>query len=279
MPKVSKGLPYFTLDTDLASDKRVKLLKAEFGIKGFGIWVELLRQIYADEGFFMKWDKDTKLLFASDVGESGGVVDEVVNGLVKRGLFNESVFSRFEVLTSKHIQEKYFDAIKRRSSDLEVDARLLVIDTDADIIKGNVNIKLLNVNIKTQSRVEKSKVEESRRAPVREESPGGYSKINNTPLPEAFQNKKFVDQYRKYMEYMKTAKWSTVVTPAKTEQDVIELFRLFQQGNDPVAVIRQTIIGDNKSFYPLKEREFNKQKDEGSFDANKARQYYEAVPG
>lgn len=161
MPKISKGLEYFNIDTDINSDMRVKLLRAEFGIKGFGIWVQLLVQIYADEGYFMKWDNDTKLLFASDVGESGGLVDEVVKGSVKRGLFDESVFNQFSVLTSKHIQEKYFDAIKRRTSEVPIIEEYLVIPKNADIINDNVNIKGLNVNKKTQSRVEESRVEES----------------------------------------------------------------------------------------------------------------------
>ena len=158
MPKIKKGLEYFDMDTDVNTDMRVKLIRAEFGIKGFGIWIQLLVQIYGDEGYFMKWDKDTKLLFASDVGETGGLVDEVVNGLVKRGLFNKSVFDSFGVLTSKHIQEKYFNAIKRRESDLQVDARYLVISRNESIIKRNVNIKLLNVDRTEQSRVEQSKV-------------------------------------------------------------------------------------------------------------------------
>ncbi|MAO66224.1 MAG: hypothetical protein CL666_14610 [Balneola sp.] len=207
MPKVSKGLPYFTLDTDLASDKRVKLLKAEFGIKGFGIWVELLRQIYADEGFFMKWDEDTKLLFASDVGVTGGVVDEVVNGLVRRGLFNESVFGRFNVLTSKHIQEKYFDAIKRRSSDMEVDSRLLVIDANADIIADNANIKLLHADIK-QRPPAKGDIVENRIDDEKEEKESPREKnslSNDIDIPEweewwrVAQSKAYTQDYARHL--------------------------------------------------------------------------------
>lgn len=159
MPKIKKGLDYFDIETDINNDMRIKLLRAEFGIKGFGIWVQLLIQIYSDEGYFMKWDKDTKLLFANDVGESGGLVDEVVKGSVKRGLFDESVFNQFGVLTSKHIQEKYFNAIKRRSTETPVNAEYLL---DVNIIAGNDNIKLLNVNKKKQSKGEKRKGKESK---------------------------------------------------------------------------------------------------------------------
>lgn len=167
MPKLSNGLNYFDLQTDINSDMRVKLFRAEFGIKGFGVWIELLIQVYGDEGYFLKWDEDTNLLFADEAGISATLADGVVGGLVRRGLFNKSVFNSFNILTSKHIQEKYFNAIKRRESEIEVKKEYLLVSKDK--IPDNVNIKSLNVNIKTdnvskktQRREEKSKEEKSR---------------------------------------------------------------------------------------------------------------------
>jgi len=159
MPKLGNGLDYFQLQTNMNDDQKLELLEAEFGIKGFGIWVKILRKIYADEGWFMRWNKDTKLLFAKRVGEPGSFVDEVVKGSVRRGLFDESVFDQFNILTSKHIQEHYFASITRRSTDMEVDPRFLVISEDEHMIRGNANIKMLNANISTQSRVEESRVD------------------------------------------------------------------------------------------------------------------------
>ena len=191
MPKLSNGLEYFDIQTNIMDDKRIKLLKAEFGITGFGIWVELLRQIYADEGYFLLWDKDTQILFADDVGQSGGLVDEVVKGSVRRGLFHEPVFNQFKVLTSKHIQEKYFKAIKRRSTEVEIDGRFLVIDRNTDIISGNVNIKLLNVDIKIQRREEKRKEEKRREEDIPE----------NPEFPHYPDEKTFIDYGMSALRY------------------------------------------------------------------------------
>lgn len=265
MPKLSKGLPYFNLNTDLDDDKRIKLLKAEFGIKGFGIWIELLRQIYADEGYFLEWDSDTKLLFASDVGESGGLVDEVIQGSVKRGLFDESVFNQFSVLTSKHIQEKYFNAIKRRETDIEVDTRYLVIPEDVPIIAGNVNIKLLNVNIKKQSRVEKSKVEKSKpdNAGARGEPPDGEDlpgHVKGCPIPAPLQVEGFTQRYQEFCEYLETEKKQTI-SIRRVESHFRRLIELQEEGNPPLAVMDQTMNAGNKSFYPLKDRKFKNQDD------------------
>lgn len=188
MPKLSRGLDYYDMDTSFLQDRRVKLFKAEFGMKGLGIWVYLLAQIYGDEGYYMVWDNDTRLLFASDVGESDDLLEEVVKGLVRRGLFNETVFNSFNVLTSKHIQEKYFYAIKRRSTDTEVDARYLVIPLNDNLIQGNVNIKLLNVNIKIQRREEDRKEENSREESTPAQDGPYHKPDSKEQVIEFFQN-------------------------------------------------------------------------------------------
>lgn len=203
MPKIKKGLEYFSLHTDLNNDMRIKLLRAEFGIKGFGIWVQLLLQIYADEGYYLEWDNDTKLLFANDVGVSGGLVDEVINRVVKRGLFNEDIFTQFSVLTSLHIQEQYFSAIKRRTSDIEVDPRFLLISRNSDIIKGNVNIKVLNVDRKKQSRGEESKHRDTPRERPREAEFSDPYRLN-VPVPEQIRSDPdWISVIEKWLSHLK----------------------------------------------------------------------------
>jgi hypothetical protein len=51
-------------------------------------------------------------------GLSGGLVDEVVGKLVKYGFFEGSLFSECNILTSKGIQKRFVEAIKRRKNDL-----------------------------------------------------------------------------------------------------------------------------------------------------------------
>lgn len=161
-----KGLDYFTLDIDMDRDQKVELIEAEFGLKGFGLLIKIFLNIYADEGYFMRWNSDTKLLLAKRVGESGSFVGEVVKGSVKRGLFNESVFDQFGVLTSASIQNRYFNAVKRREKVVCI-SEYLLIDIHDYIKPNNVNINSINVRNNKQSRVEQSRVE------------------NNTPPPSA----------------------------------------------------------------------------------------------
>ena len=107
------GLKTFPLSVDL--DDSVKLVEAEFGVQGFAIVIKLYQAIYS-RGYYMKWDIDAKLLFIRDyclsmVGQ--GLVSEVVDCCIRRGVFEPSLFKEYNILTSKRIQETFLTATKR----------------------------------------------------------------------------------------------------------------------------------------------------------------------
>ena len=62
---MSKGIKAFLLDTQM--DKDVRLIEARFGLTGYAILVKLWTMIYRDEGYYCKWDDDTKCLFAIEI--------------------------------------------------------------------------------------------------------------------------------------------------------------------------------------------------------------------
>lgn len=175
-----KNLPYFPHDTDLSTkDKAIRLIEAEFGLKGYAVYMKLLERIYGGEGYYIEWDKDERLLFASFVGEPGDLVGEVVNGLLRRGLFNQTVFESSGVLTSRAIQDRYLNAVTRRER-VELISDYLLIDINDYNNINNVNINSINTHKNKQSRVEKSKEEESRvRAPARSSPSGGKCELSS----------------------------------------------------------------------------------------------------
>jgi hypothetical protein len=151
------GLDYFPLNTNIDSDDKIELVESEFGSKGFAVVIKLFCKIYADKGYYYSWTEKEKLLFARRMGETVGLVDEIVKRSVKWGLFNESVFNQFQILTSSAIQSRFLEATNRREK-IEMYKELLLIVV-SDYKNGvNVNINSINVNISTQSKVNKSKV-------------------------------------------------------------------------------------------------------------------------
>lgn len=103
-----KGLKYFPLQVDFFTDEKIEFVSARFDEKGELIVIKLLCKIYRN-GYFMKWDADTCLLFSKVAGKNitPGLANEVVNELLKRGFFNEYLQKRFGILTSHGIQKRY----------------------------------------------------------------------------------------------------------------------------------------------------------------------------
>ena len=161
---MNSGIPYFPLDVHL--DDKFDLIEAEFGLAGFAIVVKLLQKIYGGQGYYCEWTNDVALLFAKSLNVGGGVVSEIVSASVRRGIFNNTLFDKYSILTSKGIQQRYFEAVSRRKK-VDVEKQYLLIDVtpiykNVNILSENVNISSENVNISEQRREEKSKEEYSK---------------------------------------------------------------------------------------------------------------------
>ena len=158
------GIDYFPLDVTL--NAKFELIEAEFGLTGFGVVVHLLQEIYGKAGYYIEWTEEVALLFARKVGLGGSVVSEIIEASIRRGMFDKEKYDKYHVLTSKGIQERYFEAVSRRKT-LEVDYNILLLDVaqilpNVCISAKNVNIFSKNADIERQSKVEKSRVEKSK---------------------------------------------------------------------------------------------------------------------
>ena len=185
---MGNGIEFFSFDVDFFNDDKVALIEAEFGQKGSYVAVRLLCKIYS-EGYYYKWGEDECLLFSKKMGAGfvPSLITEIVNGLIRRGFFDKTVFDSFGILTSAGIQKRYFEATKRRQNVI-VDKRYLLTDVskfqNVYISNENVYIEGENVDISKQSKVKYSKVKESKEntPPLTppdgvEENDGGGGKI------------------------------------------------------------------------------------------------------
>ena len=161
---IKSGIDFFPLDVCL--DKKFELIEAEYGLTGFGVIVHLLQEIYGKEGYYIEWAEEVALLFARRCGLGGGVVSEIIEASIRRGMFDKEIYDKYHVLTSRGIQKRYFEAVSRRKS-LEVDYNILLVECaqfcpNVNISSRNVNIFSKNADIQRHSRVEESRVEKSR---------------------------------------------------------------------------------------------------------------------
>lgn len=159
---IKTGLDYFPFDVDFFNDDKIELVSSEFGLKGELIAIRLLCHIYRN-GYYYAWGKDENLLFAKRVGNgiTGALVNEVVDGLIRRSFFDKGVFDSFAVLTSKGIQKRYIDA-KERSKHIELIKEYTLLTNNEALKHNNVTFKTINVGINPQRKEKQSKEEESK---------------------------------------------------------------------------------------------------------------------
>lgn len=124
------SLPYFELDCHM--DDKVKLIQAEFGLKGFAVVVKLYQRIYGGEfGYYCEWDEERSLLFALENGLNGdgkNLINDVVSACIKRDVFSEKLFREYGILTSHGVQKQYLKATaKREAVELKKEYLLLTV--------------------------------------------------------------------------------------------------------------------------------------------------------
>ena len=112
-----KNLDFSGWDVDIFdNDTKIdKLLDAQ-GWTGFGIYFYLCQRAYGSDGYFYRWGYDDCATTARKMGGGigSGTVRETVGYCLQIGLFDKGLFERWEILTSRGIQRKYWIAIKDR---------------------------------------------------------------------------------------------------------------------------------------------------------------------
>lgn len=160
---IKDGVDYFPLDVSL--DEKFELIEAEFGLTGFAVIVKLYQRIYS-RGYYCEWTNEVALLFSRTCGEGGNVVSEIVSAAIRRGIFDRTMYEKYQILTSAGIQQRYFEAVSRRKI-VNVDSRYLLVEC-TPILK-NVSINWINVDNNSQNadhnsqrRVKERRVDKSR---------------------------------------------------------------------------------------------------------------------
>ena len=164
-----QGLDYFPLDVSI--DDKVKMIDAKFGVVGFGILIKLWQIIY-DNSYFTKWTEREVLLYKNRINADINLINDVINECVKWELFNPTTYKKHGVLTSRGIQKRYLEAIKRRHKIViyldywEIDIPENTDALEVTIVQKEVNPNNNHVNddnnpidsyISTQSKVKESK--------------------------------------------------------------------------------------------------------------------------
>ena len=159
------GLDYFALD--VVMNDEVEIIEAEHGLEGFAILIKLFQKIYS-EGYYYEWGDKEQILFSNRVSVDRNKVTSIVSDCIKWNIFNEALYKRYGILTSRRIQNQYITSTYKRTN-VEIIEEYLLIDISdrtnlvvtrvSDI--GNEDTSIDTDIQSTQSKVKKSKVKKS----------------------------------------------------------------------------------------------------------------------
>jgi hypothetical protein len=153
------GLDYFSHDTDMATDIRVKIIMAKHGLDAYGVFNMLLEKLYSEKGYYLQLSDNFDILFIDECKISIDVYILILNACIEQSLFDKGLYKKYNILTSCRIQNNYIAGTERRKEVSFVKEFLLVDAVNAYSERVNVNILSLNANIGTQ-RKEKEKGKE-----------------------------------------------------------------------------------------------------------------------
>lgn len=123
-----QGLEYMPID--VVFDDKVLLYLAEKESFGLAVLITAWQLIYRDEGYFAPQGDDFCLAIKMRIaGELSGI-HECIQACLGRNIFDRGMSDRHHILTSRGIQRRYFEAVKKRRAVECVPAYLLVSPGD-----------------------------------------------------------------------------------------------------------------------------------------------------
>ena len=108
------GLDYFPLDVNFLNDLKTKKLVRSFGASAVAVALDVLTNIYKDNGYYAECDEDFIFLIADDLKLDEEYAKNVIEKMVEVDFFNKNLYKNHKILTSIGIQKRYILASGRR---------------------------------------------------------------------------------------------------------------------------------------------------------------------
>lgn len=155
-----EGLEYFSLDVDMDQDDKIALIESQHGLVGFSIVIKLFMKIYGN-GYYYEWGEKEQLLFSKRVNVDINTLSTIINDCIKWEIFDNNLFEKYEILTSKGIQKRFLLAVGRRQK-VEINEKYLLLSLEdisvyknLVIVNNNTYSEGVNVDIGTQREIER----------------------------------------------------------------------------------------------------------------------------
>ena len=109
-----QGIDYFTVDVEFFSNVKIRKVSRACGAQSVSILICLLCNIYKGKGYYIEWNEDLSFVIADTVGVTEGLVKETLSKALQVGFFDNELYEKYKILTSKRIQKQFFLATYQR---------------------------------------------------------------------------------------------------------------------------------------------------------------------
>lgn len=104
--KIKRGLDYYPVDVDIASDIKMRKLLKRCGGQAYTVYAFMLCLIYKS-GYYIELDEDLPFILSEQTGYSEEYIGQVIDCCLDIDLFNKTLYANDKVITSRAIQERY----------------------------------------------------------------------------------------------------------------------------------------------------------------------------
>ncbi len=169
------GLDYFPLDVTFFSDTKIKVIRSRFGSDGIVVYTYLKCEVFKN-GYYLKADDDFIYVMADELNIKENYIRQILNFLLSRSIFDNTLWQQDKILTSADIQQQYQESKKNSKRDIVVDKGVWLLknfetkpfikmypDENNSEKKDDYSEKnAYNSESYTQSKVKKNKAKESK---------------------------------------------------------------------------------------------------------------------
>ena len=253
------GLSYFPLDVDFFEDPKIKILRARYGRDGIVFYIYLLCEIYK-QGYYIQVDDDFEYIISDDLKMDQNKAKQVLNFLLSRSLFDNTLFQSDKVLTSAGIQRRYQAMVKARAlkNPITVEGFWLLSEEETEtFIKVNPS---LNNSENNPDNSRKNEDNSEKNDTKGKEKKGEY--IYTAPPGTYFEDSSLNDAFLLFLKVRQNNGDSLTKEQVQLLRE--ELLSMSDKPEELTAIVKKSAMNGWKSFYPLKKARTRKTEAKGS---------------
>jgi len=153
-----QGIDYFPIDCQF--DDKIEMYLIEKGATGLGVLVTLWQMIYSNEGYYIGNNIDLHLLIKRKIDVDVNEVSDCINVCLRRNIFDSEKHEEHEILTSKAIQKRFFDAAKKKKTVAVIEDYVInSVNSGGNWVYVCGNATNVNVDVKVNKKINKKNPE------------------------------------------------------------------------------------------------------------------------